>query len=91
VPQDSFFKFFDNYQMPSDQQLKDGELKITRQDLEHETKDEPVAKDGEEEPDSKPNYVEEDVGERLDFEYQLGQDFKNELIPLSYEYYLNII
>ena len=35
--------------------------------------------------------MKEDVGERLDRDYQLGQDFKDELVPLAYEYFLNVI
>ena len=41
--------------------------------------------------DTKPNPEEDDIGERLDHDYQLGLDFKDELIPLAYEYYLNVI
>ena len=44
-----------------------------------------------EEVESKPNYIEEDIGERLDSDFQLGLDFKDELIPMAYEYYLNVI
>lgn len=35
--------------------------------------------------------MEEDVGERMDRDYQLATDFKDELIPMGYEYYLNVV
>lgn len=31
------------------------------------------------------------MGERIDKDYQLAQDFKDELIPMAYEYYLNVV
>ena len=35
--------------------------------------------------------MEEDLGERMDKDYQLAQDFKDELIPLALEYFMNIV
>ena len=35
--------------------------------------------------------MEEDVGERMDRDFQLASDFKDELIPMGYEYYLNVV
>ena len=34
---------------------------------------------------------EEDIGERMDRDFQLASDFKDELIPMVYEYYLNVV
>ena len=42
-------------------------------------------------PESEPKPLEEDIGERLDKDYTLGCDFKDELIPMAYEYFLNVI
>lgn len=36
VPQKSFFTFFDLLRMPTDDQLKEGKLTVTRNDLEDE-------------------------------------------------------
>jgi len=96
VPQKSFFSFFDMIRMPSDEQLQQGILRVQREDLEKDEDliDEEQTKqpEGEEkELDTKPNPEEDDIGERLDRDYQLGLDFKDELIPLAYEYYLNVI
>ena len=79
VPNDSFFTFFDQIRMPSDEELKDGNLIITRTDL--ETEDASIEKEGPqsssdgkknvEEPGEyiKPEHPEEDLGERIDRDY----------------------
>ena len=93
VPQKSFFTFFERLQMPSDDQLKEGKLTVARTDLEKiedKVEEGQHVKEGEE-PDTVPNYEEDDIGERLDRDYQLGLDFKDELVPMAYEYYLNVI
>lgn len=93
MPCSSFFTFFDQIRMPTDDDLKAGKLTVVRQDLEVEDKTVEGSKDEGEEAlkFSKPTYVEEDLGERIDRDYQLGQDFKDELIPMAYEYFLNIV
>ena len=88
VFQPSFFTFFDEVKMPNDNQLKQGDLTMTRKDIEEDTDTE---KKNEDEEDAGPKFLKEDIGERLDRDYQLGQDFKDELIPLAYEYFLNVI
>jgi hypothetical protein len=78
--------------MPTDSELKEGKLKITKNNLENEEdivdpRDAKVVGD----PDTQPNPIEQDVGEKLDSDFQTAQDFKDELIPLAFEYYLNVI
>ena len=34
---------------------------------------------------------ENDVGEKMDEDFDLGNDFKDDLIPLALEYYLGVI
>ena len=34
---------------------------------------------------------ENDVGEKMDEDYDLGNDFKDDLIPLALKYYLGVI
>ena len=34
---------------------------------------------------------ENDVGEQMDADFDLGNDFKDDLIPLALEYYLGVI
>ena len=90
VKTDSFFTFFDEIKMPTDDQLKTGDLTVTNKAVEVDSPEPSIASSTEKE-DNDPKFVEEDIGERLDRDYQIGQDFKDELIPLAYEYFLNVV
>ena len=52
-------------------------------------KDDPKKED--EGDDAEPQYMEEDLGDRMDEDYQIAQDFKDELCPLAYEYFMNAV
>ena len=41
--------------------------------------------------DSEGEEDEDDVGERMDADFDIGNDFKDDLIPLALEYYLGVI
>lgn len=84
--------------MPSDEDLQVGNLTIVREDLEQpQTGDEdvidgkPALKTDPDASELEQKLIEEDVGERMDRDYQISTDFKDELIPLSYEYFMNIV
>lgn len=90
--------------MPTDSELKKGNLKVENPDVEKsEPHDDTVdsvsmsedlegAKDGSKSLTHEfPKNAEEDIGERIDRDFQLGNDFKDELIPLAIEYYFNVI
>lgn len=59
---DSFFTFFDQISMPTDDELKKGKLTVTRKDVEKPSEDD-------EEKETLPDYKEEDLGERMDRDY----------------------
>ena len=37
------------------------------------------------------NEEEKDLGEKMDADFDLGNDFKDQLIPLALEYYMEVI
>ena len=41
--------------------------------------------------DSEEDEDEDDIGERMDADFDIGNDFKDDLIPLALEYYLGVI
>lgn len=41
--------------------------------------------------DSEEDDDEDDIGERMDADFDIGNDFKDDLIPLALEYYLGVI
>ena len=49
------------------------------------------SKPGKKEDDSEEDIDEDDVGEKMDVDFDLGNDFKDDLIPLALEYYLGVI
>ena len=84
VAADSFFTLFDQISMPTDDELKKGKLTITRKDLENPSEDQ-------EQKDSVPDYKEEDIGERMDRDFQIGSDIRDELVPMALEYFLDVV
>lgn len=92
----SFFELFDQMRMPSDDDLKEGKLTFTRKDVEKAivTGDNDGSDQETEVEDTEraaQNVVEENLGERMDMDYQLSLDIKDELVPLAFEYYLNVV
>lgn len=75
VDQESFFNFFKTITMPDEKELAEGK------------KPEKADKDDDEEGEN----AEKDVGELMDDDYDLGTEFKDQLIPLALEYYLEVI
>ena len=93
VPTDSFFSFFEPIRMPSDKDLKAGNLKIPKNYAAkvEEAAANDIADDNLPTEDEGEAADDEDIGDRLDKDYQLGCDLKDELIPMAYEYFLNVI
>jgi nucleosome assembly protein 1-like 1 len=75
VEQESFFNFFKTITMPDEKELAEG-------------KPEKPEKDDDEEGEGA---GEKDAGELMDDDYDLGNEFKDQLIPLALEYYLEVI
>ena len=93
---DSFFSMFDQVRMPKDEDMKKGKLAVIRKDVKKPTLKEKAADDfkswldldtdsAEEEP------INEDLGMRMDQDYQLALDIKDELVPLAFEYFLDLV
>ena len=70
--------------MPTDDDLKKGKLTVTRKDLENPSEDDT-------EKDSVPDPKEEDLGERMDRDFSIGSDIKDELVPMALEYFLDVV
>ena len=82
--------------MPKDEDMKKGKLAVIRKDVKKPTLKEKAADDfkswldldtdsAEEEP------INEDLGMRMDQDYQLALDIKDELVPLAFEYFLDLV
>lgn len=72
---ESFFNFFKTVVMPDEKELESGKA---------------PAKGGDDD-EKDPEEEEKDVGELMDADFDIGNEFKDQLIPLALEYYLQVV